>query len=116
MYNYVRCLIVSALQKLVSQVADVNVVLVVELMYVGCVFEWIYFISFDDVLEMLDFVGFLVVKIVFDMYYLGYCQKMLGWVIEVVFKMVIVYFGDVKVLLFGEQDCCCLGEGVLLFK
>jgi len=115
-YNHARRLTVSALQKLASQAADANVVLAVEPMHVGCASEWTYLTSLDDALEMLDSVGSPAVKIVFDTYHLGHCQKTLGRVTEVAPKTAIVHLGDAKAPPSGEQDRCRLGEGVLPLK
>jgi len=115
-YNHARRLFKDALIELAPLAAELGITLAVEPMHPGCAAEFTFLTALDDLLAFLDAVGSPHVKMVLDTYHLGFHEDLAGRIPQLADRIAIVQLGDARQPPVGEQNRCCLGEGVIPLK
>ena len=111
--NHARRLFAGALGELLPLAKDLNIVLAVEPMHVGCAEEWTFLTSLDEAMSLIDRVASPFLKLAFDTYHLGHDPRIVGQIAAIASHVGIVHLGDSGGLPEREQNRRCLGEGTL---
>ena len=112
-HNHARRLMRSALKELRPIAEEHGVTLAIEPMHPGCNGDWTFLTDVDETLELIDSAESPYVKICFDTYHLAQDESIFGRLEELASRIALVQLGDAKEPPQGEQDRCCLGEGVI---
>ncbi|MDA7977374.1 MAG: sugar phosphate isomerase/epimerase [Pirellulales bacterium] len=115
-HNHARRLLGEALQELLPAAKDNNVKLALEPMHEACAAEFTFLTSIEDLLDLIDQVADDSLAIVYDTYQLGFDERSLGRVAEIVDRIAVVHLGDAAQPPDGEQNRCRLGQGKLPLK
>jgi sugar phosphate isomerase/epimerase len=111
-HNHARRLLAGALKDLLPAARQHQVKLAIEPLHDACAAEFTFLTSINDVIELLDHVGD-DLALVYDTYHLGFDEKSLARIGEIVDKIAIVHLGDAMEPPAGEQNRCQLGQGKL---
>lgn len=112
-YNHARRMFKEAMHRLLNLAGELQVDLAIEPMHAGCAEEWTFFTCLDDALALIDELDHPYLRLVFDTYHLGFDDRMIEWIPELVPYIAVVHLGDGKGPPEREQNRCPLGEGVL---
>lgn len=111
--NHARRLFASALDELLPLAEQLNVVLAVEPMHIGCAEEWTLLTSLDETMSLIHGIGSRRLKLVFDTYHLGFDPHVVETIEHIVPHIAVVHLGDGHCPPEREQNRFCLGEGKL---
>ena len=111
--NHARRLFISALRELLPLASQLNVVMAVEPMHVGCADEWTFLTSLDESLSLIHRLDSPYLKLVFDTYHLGHDPGIVEHIAEIAPHIGIVHLGDGKGPPDHEQNRLRLGDGIL---
>jgi sugar phosphate isomerase/epimerase len=111
--SHVWRMAVDALTHLAQRAADAEVTLALEPMHCGCATPWTFLTSLDDTFDLINRVGSPFIKLAFDTYHLGQDRQVLHTIPDIIDKIAVVHLGDGKRAPNGEQNRCCLGDGIV---
>lgn len=112
-HKHARRLLQDALRELTPKAAALGVTMAVEPMHAGCAAGWTFLTTIDDTLALLDAVGSPQLKIVLDLYHVGYDCDVAARAAELAPRVAMIQLGDARHPPIGEQDRCRLGQGSL---
>lgn len=111
--HHSRRLVISALKELSQVAADMDTVLALEPMHVGCAHPWTFVSDLEDTLRLLDEIDNERVKLVFDIYHLAHEGFEVSRIPSLVQRIALVQVGDAHQPPQGEQNRCLLGTGAI---
>jgi sugar phosphate isomerase/epimerase len=114
--NHARRLMSSALQELLPVATDLEVVLAIEPMHIGCAAEWTIVTDVEDALQLIASAGSPQLRLALDTYHFGHDPAIVERIAELAPHTAIVHLADGKAPPTGEQNRCPLGQGVLPLK
>jgi len=112
-HNHARRLAKSAIEALAPQAEELGVDLAIEAMHPGCAGDCTFLTSLDDAVALIADIESPAVKLVLDVYHLGFDHALISRIAELAPRIGLVQLGDAKQAPHGEQNRCCLGDGVL---
>lgn len=112
-HNHARRLLAGALNELLPVARDHGVKLALEPMHEACAAEFTFLTGIDDLLEVFEQVGDESLAFVYDTYQLGFDERSLERINEIIDRIAIVHLGDALQPPDGEQNRCQLGHGEL---
>lgn len=112
-HNHARRLVCAAIREISPLANELNVPLAIEPMHRGCAGEWTFLTDLDETLRLIDAVECPLLKLTFDCYHLAQDTTALSRLDEIVPHIALVQLGDAKGPPTGEQNRCCLGEGMI---
>lgn len=111
--GHARRLFATALRELLPVASEAGITLAIEPMHAGCAEGWTFLTSLDEALGLIDSLGSLKLKLVFDTYHLGHDQRNAERIDELAHHIAIVHLADCKGAPCQEHNRYCLGEGSL---
>lgn len=114
--NHARRLFKSAVTELAPVADQQGVTLAIEPMHAGCAGAWTFLTDLDETLDVIGWIGYSELKLVFDAYHLGQDVAAIPRLTDLVPTIALVQLGDAKSPPAGEQNRCRLGEGSVPLK
>ena len=111
--NHAKRLFATALTELLPLAEQLNIILDIEPMHIGCAEEWTFLTSLGAAISLIDQLDNPHLKLAFDTYHLGHDPRVIDQIAKIAPYIGIVHLGDSKCPPDREQNRQCLGEGIL---
>ncbi|QDU96868.1 sugar phosphate isomerase/epimerase family protein [Lignipirellula cremea] len=112
-HNHARRLAKGAIVALAPQAEELGVDLALEPMHAACASDCTFLTTLGEAVELIDDIGSPAVKLVLDLYHMGFEEKLLEQIAALADRISLVQIGDGRQTPTSEQNRCPLGEGML---